>query len=175
MKLRFGDRVFDACSSLLVFNFIPDPALALRELKRVTRAGGVISAAVWDYGGGMTMLRTYWDAVVSLDPGAEPRDEKHMPLCRQGELAELWRRERLQAVEQRALDVTMRFESFADYWDPFLLGQGPAGAYARSLDDRRRQVLRDEVRRRLGQGAQAGEFQLKARAWAVRGTNGPTI
>ena len=56
-KLSFPDATFDASVSLLVFNFIPDAAKALAEIRRVTRPGGPIAAAVWDYGDGMRMLR----------------------------------------------------------------------------------------------------------------------
>src|SRR4051812_48080661 len=59
--LHFKDATFAACLSLLVFNFIPDPAKALREARRVTQPDGRISAAVWDYGGRMRMLRAFWD------------------------------------------------------------------------------------------------------------------
>jgi ubiquinone/menaquinone biosynthesis C-methylase UbiE len=84
-QLRLADASFDASLSLLVFNFIPDPGKALRELRRVTKPGGRISAAVWDYGDGMRMLRAFWDAAVSIDAKAEKHDERHMPLCRAGE------------------------------------------------------------------------------------------
>jgi hypothetical protein len=43
----------------------------------------------------------------------------------------------------------MRFESLADYWEPFLLGQGPAGAYVSRFDRAKSQALRNEVKRRL--------------------------
>jgi len=66
--------------------------------------------------------------------GPRGLDEKHMPLCRAGDLAHLWKRGGLENVQEQPLDITMRFESFADYWDPFLLGQGPAGSYVRSID-----------------------------------------
>ena len=93
-----------------------------------------------------------------------------MPLCRAGELAEFWKQSGLVQVEERALlDMTMPFQSFADYWDPFLLGQGPAGAYVRRVDANRRQALRSEVKRRLVRESEDTPFTLPARAWAVRG------
>jgi SAM-dependent methyltransferase len=169
-KLLFDDATFEGSLSLLVFNFIPDSAQALRELVRVTRPGGKIAAAVWDYGNGMRMLRTFWDTAVSIDPKAEALDEKHMPLCRSGDLRELWRRGGLTSIDERPLDFTMRFSSFSDYWEPFLLGQGPAGSYVRRLDNARRSALRDEVKRRLQISEGNSAFDLPARAWAVRGT-----
>jgi SAM-dependent methyltransferase len=169
-QLRFSDATFGASLSLLVFNFIPDPAKALLEVRRVTRPGGRISAAVWDYGSGMRMLRAFWDAAASIDAKAERLDERHMPLCRTGELSALWRKGGLRDVDEQPLDITMRFESFADYWNPFLLGQGPAGAYARSLDRDRLHGLHSEVKRRLGLSGEDAPFVLPARVWAVRGT-----
>jgi len=58
----------DQTLALLVMNFILDPAKAAREMVRVTRPGGAVTAAVWDYGDGMEMLRVFWDEAVALDP-----------------------------------------------------------------------------------------------------------
>ena len=169
-QLRFAKASFDASLSLLVFNFIPDAAKALREVRRVTKPGGRVSAAVWDYGEGMRMLRAYWDAAVSTDPRAEKLDERHMPLCRAGELPELWRHEGLENVLEKQLIITTRFADFADYWDAFLLGQGPAGAYVKSLGRDQVQALRRAVKSRVSPSAENMPIELAARAWAVRGT-----
>ena len=168
-RLSFADSTFDAAVSLLVFNFIPDPSKALSEVRRVTKPGGSVSAAVWDYGEGMRMLRVFWDAAVAMDPTAEKLDEKRMPLCRAGQLSELWRKGGLEGVRERPIEIEMRFASFTDYWEPFLLGQGPAGAYARGLTQRQRTALEGELKRRLGSLVDRGAFELPARVWAVRG------
>jgi len=168
-RLEFPDASFDASLSLLVFNFIPDRQKALSEVRRVTKPGGPVAAAVWDYGAGMKMLRVFWDAVTAVDPAAK-LDESRMPLARAGELAEFWKQGGLTEVEEAPLDFVMRFESFADYWDPFLLGQGPAGSYARSADAGLRQALRAELKRILAVTDENAPFTLPARAWAVRGT-----
>jgi SAM-dependent methyltransferase len=162
-ELRFPDGSFDLALSLLVLNFVPEPTAAVREMIRVTRPGGVVAAAVWDYGEGMGMLRVFWDEAVVLDPDAP--DEGRMPLSRSGELTATWRDRGLREVEDTALTIKQSFESFEDYWQPFLLGQGPAGAYVASLPEPHRDALRAQLRDRLGQGA----FTLTARAWAVRG------
>src|SRR5262245_18832948 len=168
--LRFGDATFGSSVSLLVFNFISDPLKALREARRVTVPGGLTAAAVWDYGGEMRMLRTFWDAGVSIDGGAAKFDERHMPLCRSGELALLWKSVGFRNVWQQPLDIEMQFDSFEDYWHPFLLGQGPAGAYAASLDSGSREQLKRELKRRLPMSGENVPFILAARAWAVCGT-----
>ena len=169
-QLEFPDASFEAALSLLVFNFIPDPKKALLEARRITRSGGNIAAAVWDYGAGMRMLRIFWDAAVSLDAGAEKLDEKHMPLCRSGEMSDLWKQGGLENVREQPIDIVIGFKSFGDYWDAFLLGQGPAGSYVRSLDREKLQALRSEVKRRLSLSAENAAFVLPARVWSVRGT-----
>jgi SAM-dependent methyltransferase len=165
--LRFADDTFDRTLSQLVLNFVPDRVAALREMVRVTRPGGLVAAAVWDYGGGMEMLRAFWDEAVALDAGAP--DERHMPLSRRGELSTLWCAQGLQHVEEQALTIEMPFTSFDDYWQPFLCGQGPAGVYAAALADSAREALKARLRDRLLGARPDLGFTLRARAWAVRG------
>jgi SAM-dependent methyltransferase len=166
--LRFSNAAFDKTLSLLVINFIPDPAKALSEMIRVTRPGGIVAAAVWDYGEGMEMLRVFWDEVVALDPASASRDERHMPLCRTGELSALWRQHGLTGVTEVPLAIALPFTSFDDFWAPFLRRQGPAGTFVASLSETERLALRDRLRRRLEVDA-TGSFTLRARAWAVKG------
>ena len=169
--LEFPDASFDKTLSLVVMNFVPDPARAVEEMIRVTRPAGVVAAAVWDYGHGMEMLRVFWDEAVALDGtnATASSDERNMPLCRQGELAALWRSGKLEHVEELALEIEMPFASFDDYWQPFLGGQGPAGAHAAGLTDAARSALETRLRARLLAGRQDRAFTLRARAWAVRG------
>lgn len=79
----------------------------------------------------------------------------------------------LHDVRETSLRVTLRFASFDDYWEPFKLGQGPAGAYVARLPRERQTELGQRLRRRL-LGAEADHpIELQASAWAVRGTRGP--
>lgn len=168
-QLRFADGSFDRTLSLLVLNFIPDRSRALDEMIRVTRSGGAVASAVWDYTDGMEMLRVFWDEAVSLDPAAEARDERHMPLSRKGELGSFWREHRLRAVSEEALTIQTRFSSFDDYWHPFVEKQGPAGNYVAGLSATAREELRARLRKRLLGDGPDRPILLHARAWAVRG------
>jgi SAM-dependent methyltransferase len=169
-QLRFADRRFDHTLSLLVLNFIPNRSQALGEMIRVTRSGGTVSSAVWDYGQGMEMLRIFWDEAVALNPAADARDERHMPLCRKGELSALWREHGLRNVAEDAITIQTPFSSFDDYWLPFLEKQGPAGDYVAKLEARQRDELRRRLQARLLGERREGAIVLSARAWAVRGT-----
>lgn len=169
-RLQLKDSTFDRTLSLLVLNFIPDAGKATGEMIRVTRRGGTVTAAVWDYGQGMEMLRIFWDEAVALDPGKDALDERHMPLCRSGELAALWQRHGLVDVLEEPLTISTRFSSFEDYWSPFLARQGPAGAFVAGLSADEREQLRLRLRRRLLGRGPDHPLVLRARAWAVRGT-----
>jgi SAM-dependent methyltransferase len=167
--LPYEDASFDRTLALLVVMFIPDAPRAAREMRRVTRAGGTVAAATWDGTGGMEMLRAFWEAAVALDASAEPRRDAHRPYSRSGELTVLWQEAGLERVEEEALLIPLEFTAFEDYWSPFLLGQGPPGAYVAGLAPARREALRARLRATLlGDGAD-GPFTLQARAWAVRG------
>lgn len=168
--LQLPNAAFDKTVSLLVMNFIPDHTKALREMMRVTKPGGAVAAAVWDYGDGMQMLRVFWDEAVKLDPAIAKRDERNMPLCRRGELAALWKANGLQQVDEQPLTIEMSFASFDDFWRPFLGGQGPAGAYAVSLPEPKRAALEAALRRRVLGTKPDGPFTLQGRTWAVKGT-----
>ena len=61
------------------------------------------------------------------------------------------------------IDIATPFTSFDDYWHPFLGGQGPAPAYAMSLDETSRNRLRDRIRDRLPLQSH-GSIDLVARA-----------
>ena len=168
-SLPFADGEFDATLSQLVVNFLADPDQGLREMSRVTRPGGVVAGCVWDYGGGMTMLSTFWDAAVALDAeGAGPRMEHQMPFARPEELAELWSRSGLGEVDVLPLVVEASYEDFDDLWAPFPTGVGPAGAYTASLEPEAQVALRTEFARRLGEPE--GPFTLSARAWCAVAT-----
>lgn len=167
--LPFDDGAFDQTMALLVLNFVPDHLRAANEMRRVTCAGGSVSAGVWDYGDGMRMLRLFWDEAVALDPAADPLDERHMKLSREGQLSALWAQAGLADVEEQPLLVVQHFSSFDDYWTAFLNGVGPAGRYVASLDPMRRGTLEARLRARLRHEYGEGHFTLQARVWCVRG------
>jgi SAM-dependent methyltransferase len=164
------DASVDVVVSGLVLNFVPDQRAALAEMARVTDGGGAIGAYVWDYSGRMELMRLFWDAAVELDPDAARMDEGvRFPLCRPEALAALFSGAGLAGVEVTAIDIPTPFPSFEEYWRPFLGGQGPAPAYAMSLDETARARLRDRIRERLPVEAD-GSIWLTARAWAARAT-----
>ena len=165
--MSFGDEAFDHALAQLVVNFMADAPAGVREMRRVTRRGGHVSAAVWDYVGEMTLLRTFWDAATALDPAAADRDEGSQRYCTPDELTALWSEAGLEEVAVRPTVARAAYDGFEDLWAPLDRGVGPSGAYALTLAPDRREALHDELRRRLG--VDARPFELTARAWLVTG------
>lgn len=169
-SIPLPDGAVEVVVSGLVLNFIPDLPAALREAGRVSVRGGTFAAYVWDYAGRMQFMRHFWDAAVALDPQAAALDEgRRFPVCAPDALRSAITAAGFGDVETTGLEVPTVFGSFDDFWEPFLGGQGPAPAYAMSLDEAGRDRLRERLRERLPIEAD-GSVALVARAWAVRAT-----
>ena len=167
--LPCDDAEFDAAVAGLVLNLVPDPAQAVREMKRAVRRGGTVAVYVWDYAGEMQLMRRFWDAAVLLDPAARDLDEgQRFPICQPDRLLALWQDSGLVNTAVRAIDIPTVFRDFDDYWMPFLGGQGPAPGYCVSLSEAERGALREHLRATLTAAAD-GTIPLQARAFAVRG------
>lgn len=169
-RLPFPDGLASVAVSGLVLNFVPVPERAVAEMARIVHPGGTVAAYLWDYTrGGVELIRSFWDAAVSLDADSRELDEAlRFPLCAPGPLAELLRSAWLTDVEVDEINIPTRFRGFDDYWAPFLGGQGPAPAYLASLPPKGQDALRERLRADLPTGAD-GSIALTARAWNGRG------
>jgi hypothetical protein len=108
-------------------------------------------------------LSQFWTALEEFDPSAE--GEAHLAGAREGQLVELFEAAGLADVQQSSLSVGVDFASFEEWWAPYELGVGPAGAYVAGLDDARREELRELCRARMP----PAPFTVTGSAWAARG------
>ena len=161
--LPFPDNTFDVTLAQLVVHFMSDPVAGLAEMRRVTRPGGRLGACVWDHAGNAGPLSLFWRAVVDLDPAAP--GEANLAGAAEGQLLTLAQAAGWRNPDSGLLTVTIAFPTFADWWAPFLLGVGPAGAYVAQLDPAARDALRDHCADLLP----AAPFELDAAAWTVFG------
>lgn len=162
-RLPFDDDRFDLTLAQLVVHFMADPIAALREMLRVTKPSGLVAATVWDHADGGGPLTSFWDAVHRLDPDA--RGEGGLTGAAEGQLGALFREVGLRDVETPMLSVTVPFGTFEDWWAPFELGVGPAGAYVAALDDHGRSALRAQCADLLP----TPPFRITASAWCAVG------
>ena len=160
---------YDVVVSSLVLNFLPEPVEALRRMREVCAVDAWVAACVWDYSGGMELLRRFWDAAAALDPGAAAVHEAlRFPLCHPDALRNAFTEAGFESIAVDSITIPTVFASFEDYWAPFLEGTGPAPSYVSSLSEEARQRLADRLRATLASAAD-GSLPLQARAWAVKG------
>jgi ubiquinone/menaquinone biosynthesis C-methylase UbiE len=163
-QLPFDDDVFDAALAQLVVHFMADPVAGLREMARVTCPGGVVSVCVWDHAGERTPLAAFWQAARELDPGVH--DESDLAGAREGHLGQLLAEAGLESVQETTLEAAVEFSRFEEWWEPFTFGVGPAGAYAKTLDEPTRTRLRDRCEQLLA----PAPFTVHTTAWTARGS-----
>ena len=166
--LPFPDGAFDVAVAQLVVNLLEDPEAGVREMRRVTRSGGAVAAAVWAPDG-MPLLRSFWDSALAVAPGAVAAvgEDGRVGFGKE-RLGELWERCGLTDLALSAVAATVTYRDFDELWAPLEAGVGRSGALCAALDPVRRQSLRAELYGRLGSPPSA--FPLTARAWCVRGT-----
>ncbi|MHB1243192.1 MAG: class I SAM-dependent methyltransferase [Gaiellaceae bacterium] len=162
-QLPHEDDAFDATLAQLVVHFMADAVAGIREMARVTRPGGAVAASVWDMAGGQAPISPFWEAARQLNPRAE--DESGLAGARTGHMAELFEAAGLRDVEEAELSASVAYETFEEWWHPYTLGVGPAGAYATSLGEDEQAALRERCRKLLPDAP----FTLTATAWAARG------
>jgi SAM-dependent methyltransferase len=172
VAMNFPAGSFDRCYSLLALNFMSDPGEALAAMRRATRHGGIIAAAVWDFPGGLVYQRIFWDTAAALDPEADDARARHFsnPLTTPGGLATALRQAGLGDVHAASLTIRMGYTDFADYWEPIANAQGPVGDYVKRLMPEPLERLTAAVRRAYLAGSADGPRSVAATAWAARGT-----
>ncbi|HEX2012180.1 MAG TPA: class I SAM-dependent methyltransferase [Roseateles sp.] len=165
------DAHFDAALAMLVLHFVPQAERAIAEMCRVTRPGGTVAATVWDARGGFVANRLFFDTAAALDARAGERRARNYtrPMTRPGELVAAWRAAGLVDIAEAVLGIRMEFASFADYWAPYLGGDGPGAEHVRALSDAERERLCEAVRAAYLDGEPDGPRSYAALAWAVRG------
>lgn len=168
-NLSYPSGWFDRCLSLLVVNHISDTPKALKEICRVTQPGGMVATAMWDGTGGNEFNDRMWSVAVTIDANVTPASQRAGSYGSPAALTALWHDAGLVDVYVTGLVMPFEYLSFADYWQRFLEGQGPAGAYVMSLASDQRENLRQILYREIIGNRGEGPFALQAKAWAVRG------
>jgi ubiquinone/menaquinone biosynthesis C-methylase UbiE len=170
--LPFPDFSFDHSLSMLVLQFIPQSARAVREMRRVTRPGGTVAAATWDTRGGLPAFRMIFDTAAVLDASGNERRAREYtkPMSRPGDLVRAWLDAGLTDVVQDMVTIRMDFASFADFWAPAEGKDGPVADYVATLGVEAKATLRDTVKLAYLDGEADGPRSYAATAWVVKGT-----
>ena len=161
-ELPWPDASFDAALAQLVVTFMSDAPAGVAEMRRVVRPGGIVAVCMWDRDG-MEMLGAVNRTQRALDPSQQTPEQR--TLYRSRETLEALVGE---GAQSELLEVESDYAGFEELWSTVVDGAGPAGVWAKSLDDEQRAVAREEMYRQVG--SPGGAFTLTGRGWAVRTT-----
>ncbi|KIZ35132.1 MULTISPECIES: methyltransferase domain-containing protein [Rhodopseudomonas] len=164
--LSFGDGDFDAAIMALVIAFLPDPARAVAELKRVTRPGGFVATYMWDIANGGTPLAPVGRAMRSLGipRGVRPNEDASGLAA----MRSYWEGAGLVAVETKVIRISVAYSDFDDYWASNSAPVGPQGVLISQMPPQQRDALRARLREQLPIAAD-GSISYHAIANAVKG------
>jgi Methylase involved in ubiquinone/menaquinone biosynthesis len=168
-NLPYPDASFERCMALLAVDHIPDAPKATMEMRRVSKAAGVVATAMWDRSPANELYGCFWDAAEAIDPTAKRPSERRKSYGSAEALSDLWKGTGLTAIEVTDLTIRCQFSSFDELWQRYLTGEGPPGPYMAALSTDRRETLKKTMRQNILGDSPDGSFTLQAKAWAVRG------
>jgi SAM-dependent methyltransferase len=163
--LPFPDEQFDAAVMALVIFYVPDPAMAVGEMVRVTKPGGRIATYVWDMLGGGSPTAPIQAEIRAM--GAAPLSPPSLAASRMEALQTLWSEAGLVEIQTREIVVTRDFAGFDDFWATSLL-QPNIGPPVAAMAPHDQQQLKSRVRQRFTP-APDGRVSYTARANAIAG------
>jgi ubiquinone/menaquinone biosynthesis C-methylase UbiE len=169
--LSFEDATFDRAFALLVLHFVADASMAVSEMRRVVRPGGVVAAAVWDHLGGMPGMRMVVDTVALISESGRQMRSRYFfqPMMQPGEMKQTFVEQGLLDVTEAHLMIRMDYQCFDDFWAPIAGGEGPLGKVVAALDAAERARTDAAVRDAYEGGRPDGPRSFANVAWACRG------
>jgi SAM-dependent methyltransferase len=115
---------FDACVSTLAIDVVPEPKKFAAEMRRVTRAGGIVACGTFDFWGGFSAAEHIIEIGATLDEDMRAiRDYRRArPLFWPNGMTRLWEGLGLTDVTEVPIVISFDFESFDDYWTSLCTG-----------------------------------------------------
>ena len=171
-RLVYPAASFDACVSTLVIDVIPEVELVAAEMRRVTRPGGVVACATFDFWGGISVLDLVMDTGAVLDEGIRTlrAQIKARPIVWANGQANLWRQVGLLEVVEVPIVLSFDYTAFEDYWSSFATGPTRVAQRLTALPSGLRREIEQHVRVGYLAGLADGPRSFAVVVRAVRGT-----
>ena len=158
--LPFADASFERVLCGLGLMFFPDDQAALREIRRVLKADGLLALSVWGRAEDTPLVEAALACMRRLLP---PPKVARPSIFRFGDPAELDRRLAGADFHQRRIEpcrFTIEFADAAAYWQGFLDLAGGAAESLSRLPIEKQQALAAAVAEELAPHAVAGGYRL---------------
>jgi len=163
--LAYASAAFDVVASALFINFVADRTLAIAEMRRVTRSGGVIAAYVWDFAEELSPSGPLRKAMRRFGVNAPPVPGTEASGL--GALQSLFEGAGLDRIETRTIDVCLTYENFEDFWQAQTPAYAPTTKAIAAMEPKDRVDLMRAVERSLPCGP-GGSIEYCARANAIK-------
>ena len=171
-RLAYSSESFDACVSTFAIDVIPEVELVAAEMRRVTRPGGVVACATFDFWGGNSVLDLVLDTGAVLDEGIRTlrAQIKARPIVWANGQAKLWARVGLVEVMEVPIVLSFDYSDFEDYWSSFSTGPTRVAQRLTTLPSGLRSEIEQHVRAGYLAGLPDGPRSFAGIVRAVRGT-----
>jgi len=114
LALSFPDNEFDVAVMALVISFIPEPAKAVSEMRRVVKPGGTVATYMWDGVGKGFVQQPLIEALEAMNVEAPPLIAKKN--SRISELQNLFDVSGLVEVSTRTIEIQVTYVDFDEFW-----------------------------------------------------------
>ncbi|MGA8612054.1 MAG: methyltransferase domain-containing protein [Xanthobacteraceae bacterium] len=164
--LPFSDREFDVAAMALVITFVPDPAQAIAEMKRVVRPGGMLGTYVWDFLGKGNTQHPLREAVEAMGiPVLPTPGHDHSRL---ESLRAIFAGAGLDAVSARPIEIEISYANFDAYWTAQTGFANTVVQHMRKMTEAQIEELKAHLREHLPRD-KSGRIVYKAWANAAKG------
>ena len=168
-NLRYRDAAFETTLSMLTLHFIQDPVQALREMRRVTKPGGMVASTVWE-AGKLADHELFWGAVARVNPQvAELRNNtRGNGTTRADGLVAAFREAGLRQITLERCTISMDYENAHEYWKPYGHDAAKTNKFLSKLTSEQVAELETQVRTAYLDGEPDGPRHFPAVALAVK-------
>ena len=164
--LPFADDAFDVAAMALVISFIPEPATAIAEMKRVTKPSGTIATYIWDFLGKGYTQQPLREAIEALGITL-PSQPGHLNSALES-LHATFAAAGLDQVATRTIEIEVTYENFEQYWAAQTALANTLVQEIEKMTAPDLERLKNILRERLPKDKSA-RIAYKARANAVKG------
>jgi ubiquinone/menaquinone biosynthesis C-methylase UbiE len=164
--LPFADGEFYVAAMALVITFVPNPAQAVAEMKRVVKPGGMLGTYMWDFLGRGFTQQPLREAIEAM--GIEvPAMPGHFN-SRLDNLMNFFEAAGLDQVATRTIEVEVSYADFDDYWGAETGLPNYIVQHVRKMTGPDVERLKTYLRQHLPTD-RSGRIAYKAKANAVKG------
>ena len=164
--LPFGAGEFDAATMALVITFIPDPAKALAEMKRVVKPGGTIATYVWDFTNGGSPQQPLREAIEAA--GVTVVHMQGHENSKPEALDRIFNEASLDGAATRMIEIDVSYPDFDTYWESQTALANTTVQYLRKMSAADVARVKAHLREHLPKD-RSGHIAYKARASAAKG------